>query len=218
MPGYGFSGKPEDTGWNTDRIARAWDTLMKRPGYTQYLSQGGDWGARVSEALAHLAPDGLLGVYMNLLLSVPPEIGRALAIGEPVPGQALRAGEGGLRARDGDRHPRTAKTVTPANVAEMRTGKAALAALGGSSSSKSGTGSPMRAWTGPNGQFPRPMTIAIPWRPTAARAAPKTRSRRPVMAQAQQVAQAAQSDRGDCGMGDSEHLGAGSEVRSSCHR
>src|SRR2546427_305948 len=76
MPGYGFSGKPQETGWNTDRIAHAWDTLMKRLGYTHYVSQGGDWGARVSEALAHLAPEGLLGVHTNLLLSIPPEIGR----------------------------------------------------------------------------------------------------------------------------------------------
>jgi hypothetical protein len=43
LPGYGFSGKPQGTGWNTDRIARAWDTLMKRLGYTRYVSQGGDW-------------------------------------------------------------------------------------------------------------------------------------------------------------------------------
>jgi pimeloyl-ACP methyl ester carboxylesterase len=87
MPGYGFSDKPQGIGWNTDRIARAWDTLMKRRGYTQYVSQGGDWGARVSEALAHLAPEGLLGVHMNLLLRIPPEIGRALALGEPAPAE-----------------------------------------------------------------------------------------------------------------------------------
>jgi pimeloyl-ACP methyl ester carboxylesterase len=85
MPGYGFSGKPITTGWNTDRIARAWDTLMKRLGYTRYVSQGGDWGAKVSEALAHLAPQGLLGVHMNLLLTLPPEVNRAVALGEPAP-------------------------------------------------------------------------------------------------------------------------------------
>ena len=79
MPGYGFSGKPTTTGWNTDRIARAWDTLMKRLGYTRYVSQGGDWGAKVCEALAHQAPQGLLGVHMNLLLTFPPEIARAFA-------------------------------------------------------------------------------------------------------------------------------------------
>jgi pimeloyl-ACP methyl ester carboxylesterase len=48
LPGYGFSGKPTTTGWNTDRIARAWDTLMKRLGYTRYVAQGGDWGSKVS--------------------------------------------------------------------------------------------------------------------------------------------------------------------------
>jgi pimeloyl-ACP methyl ester carboxylesterase len=45
MPGYGFSGKPTTTGWGPERIARAWDVLMKRLGYTSYVAQGGDWGA-----------------------------------------------------------------------------------------------------------------------------------------------------------------------------
>jgi pimeloyl-ACP methyl ester carboxylesterase len=85
MPGYGFSGKPTATGWNTDRIARTWDTLMKRLGYTHYVSQGGDWGAKVSEALARLKPEGLLGIHMNLLLNIPPEVVRAIAVGDPAP-------------------------------------------------------------------------------------------------------------------------------------
>ena len=33
LPGYGFSGKPQGTGWNPDRIARAWTELMRRLGY-----------------------------------------------------------------------------------------------------------------------------------------------------------------------------------------
>lgn len=85
MPGYGFSGKPNTLGWNTDRIARAWDTLMKRLGYATYVSQGGDWGAKVSEALGHLAPKGLLAVHMNLLLTLQPEVNRAVTLGEPAP-------------------------------------------------------------------------------------------------------------------------------------
>jgi pimeloyl-ACP methyl ester carboxylesterase len=85
LPGYGFSGKPTTPGWNPDRIARAWDTLMKRLGYTRYVSQGGDWGARISEALAHLAPEGLLGVHTNLLLTVPAEVLRLQATNEPAP-------------------------------------------------------------------------------------------------------------------------------------
>jgi pimeloyl-ACP methyl ester carboxylesterase len=87
MPGYGFSGKPKTTGWNTDRIARAWDTLMKRLGYGHYVAQGGDWGAKVSEAMAHQAPQGLLGVHMNLLLTLPPEVNRGVALGESAPAE-----------------------------------------------------------------------------------------------------------------------------------
>src|SRR5215468_6545943 len=49
MPGYGFSGKPTTTGWDPARIARAWIVLMKRLGYTQFVSQGGDLGAVVTE-------------------------------------------------------------------------------------------------------------------------------------------------------------------------
>ena len=49
MPGYGFSGKPTTTGWDPARIARAWVVLMKRLGYTQFVAQGGDWGAVVVE-------------------------------------------------------------------------------------------------------------------------------------------------------------------------
>jgi pimeloyl-ACP methyl ester carboxylesterase len=85
MPGYGFSGKPTTTGWNPYRIAAAWDILMKRLGYTRYVAQGGDWGAKVSEALARKAPQGLLGVHINLLLNIPPEVARSIAAGDPAP-------------------------------------------------------------------------------------------------------------------------------------
>lgn len=85
MPGYGFSGKPTDTGWGPDRIARAWAELMKRLGYTRYVAQGGDWGSPVSSAMARQAPAGLLGIHINLPAVVPPEIAAVLAAGGPVP-------------------------------------------------------------------------------------------------------------------------------------
>ncbi|HVF49356.1 MAG TPA: epoxide hydrolase [Pyrinomonadaceae bacterium] len=47
MPGYGYSGKPTTTGWDSERIARAWVVLMKRLGHTKFVAQGGDWGAVV---------------------------------------------------------------------------------------------------------------------------------------------------------------------------
>jgi pimeloyl-ACP methyl ester carboxylesterase len=85
VPGYGFSGRPTGAGWDTDRIARVWAELMRRLGYDQYVAQGGDWGAPISSALARQAPDGLLGIHVNLAAAVPPEVEAALAAGGPAP-------------------------------------------------------------------------------------------------------------------------------------
>jgi pimeloyl-ACP methyl ester carboxylesterase len=85
MPGYGFSGKPTGTGWNPDRIARAWAQLMQRLGYSRYVAQGGDWGSPVSSAMARQAPAGLLGIHINLPAAVPPEVAAVLASAGPAP-------------------------------------------------------------------------------------------------------------------------------------
>ncbi|MER8071674.1 epoxide hydrolase family protein [Streptomyces sp. NPDC094034] len=85
MPGYGFSERPTTTGWNPDRIARAWVTLMERLGYKRFVSQGGDWGAVVSDKMAAQRPAGLLGIHVNFPATVPPDITRKLACGDPVP-------------------------------------------------------------------------------------------------------------------------------------
>jgi pimeloyl-ACP methyl ester carboxylesterase len=85
IPGFGFSGKPRDPGWNPDRIARAWAELMKRLGYTRYVAQGGDWGSPISSAMARQAPAGLLGIHINLPAIVPPEVAAVLAAGGPAP-------------------------------------------------------------------------------------------------------------------------------------
>src|SRR5262249_5130322 len=70
LPGYGFSGKPTELGWDSARIARAWATLMQRLGYTRYVAQGGDVGSAVTDAMGRLAPEGLLGIHINLLAGV----------------------------------------------------------------------------------------------------------------------------------------------------
>jgi pimeloyl-ACP methyl ester carboxylesterase len=85
MPGYGFSGKPQATGWGPDRIARAWDVLMKRLGYTRYVSQGGDWGSVVADAMARQAPAGLLGIHVNMPATVPADVAKAMNAGDPSP-------------------------------------------------------------------------------------------------------------------------------------
>jgi pimeloyl-ACP methyl ester carboxylesterase len=85
MPGHGFSGKPTETGWAPIRIAKAWVVLMKRLGYTRFVAQGGDWGNAVTEQMALLKPEGLLGIHTNMPATVPPDVSKALATGGPEP-------------------------------------------------------------------------------------------------------------------------------------
>jgi pimeloyl-ACP methyl ester carboxylesterase len=98
MPGFGFSARPQATGWNPERIAGAWEELMSRLGYGHYVSQGGDWGAVVTDVMGRHAPAGLVGIHVTTLLgaierpptpnmqtTIPPEVAKALKNGEPAP-------------------------------------------------------------------------------------------------------------------------------------
>jgi pimeloyl-ACP methyl ester carboxylesterase len=70
LPGYGFSPEPKELGWDSPRVAQAWAELMRRLGYSRYVAQGGDVGAAVTDVMARQAPEGLLGVHINLLTAV----------------------------------------------------------------------------------------------------------------------------------------------------
>jgi pimeloyl-ACP methyl ester carboxylesterase len=85
MPGYGFSERPHDTGWDPDHIARAWAELMGRLGYERYAAQGGDWGSVVADAMARQAPPGLLGIHVNMPPTVPGDLAKAINSGDPAP-------------------------------------------------------------------------------------------------------------------------------------
>jgi len=67
LPGYGFSDRPREPGWDLVRTAAAWATLMQRLGYRQWVAQGGDWGSIVSRALAETQAEGCIGIHLNLL-------------------------------------------------------------------------------------------------------------------------------------------------------
>ncbi|MEY9211903.1 epoxide hydrolase [Thermobifida halotolerans] len=79
LPGYGFSGKPREAGWDTTRIAEAWAELMRRLGYDRYVAQGGDAGSVISLELARVAPEHVAGVHVNMLMTFPPRDPAALA-------------------------------------------------------------------------------------------------------------------------------------------
>jgi pimeloyl-ACP methyl ester carboxylesterase len=81
MPGYGFSGKPTETGWDPERIGRAWATLMERLGYQRYVAQGGDWGALIVDLMGVQAVPGLIGIHTNMAGALPPEMDAATSAG-----------------------------------------------------------------------------------------------------------------------------------------
>jgi pimeloyl-ACP methyl ester carboxylesterase len=74
LPGFAFSDKPVETGWDVNRIARAWATLMPRLGYERWVAQGGDWGAGVTHALAHQRPPGLIAAHVNWQFVFPEKL------------------------------------------------------------------------------------------------------------------------------------------------
>ena len=71
LPGYGFSDKPQATGWGVEKIADAWSTLMARLGYSQYFAQGGDWGSVITSYIARQDPEHCLGIHINMGIVAP---------------------------------------------------------------------------------------------------------------------------------------------------
>ena len=71
LPGFGFSDKPTGMGWTIARTAAAWTTLMRRLGYDRWAAQGGDWGSAVTTALGYGAPEGLVGIHLNMVSYQP---------------------------------------------------------------------------------------------------------------------------------------------------
>ena len=98
LPGHGFSSKPTVTGWDPIRIARAWVVLMQRLGYTRYVAQGGDWGNAVTEQMALLKPEGLLGhPHEHAGDACRPRSPRHSQSGAPAPDRPVGRGEDRLR-------------------------------------------------------------------------------------------------------------------------
>jgi len=71
MPGFAFSTPLVDRGWTMARVARTYDTLMRRLGYESYGAHGSDGGAMISRELGVLNPEGFLGLHVLQLFSFP---------------------------------------------------------------------------------------------------------------------------------------------------
>ncbi|MEU5271871.1 epoxide hydrolase family protein [Streptomyces hygroscopicus] len=71
LPGFGFSGRPAQTGWHPARTASAWATLMSRLGYDRFGAHGGDWGAYVSTELARRFPSRVVGLHLTMPVASP---------------------------------------------------------------------------------------------------------------------------------------------------
>ena len=71
LPGYGFSGKPEVTGWGIEKIADIWGELMARLGYDHYFAQGGDWGAMVTTHIGLQDKEHCDAIHLNMPVVIP---------------------------------------------------------------------------------------------------------------------------------------------------
>ena len=72
LPGFGFSDKPNETGWGVQKIADTWSKLMLGLGYDRYFAQGGDWGSMVTTCIGAQDPEHCLGIHLNMPI-VPPD-------------------------------------------------------------------------------------------------------------------------------------------------
>jgi pimeloyl-ACP methyl ester carboxylesterase len=85
MPGYGFSGKPVTSGWGTEKIGRAWGTLMERLGYKKFAAQGGDWGALIVDMMGVQKIPGLVAIHTNMAGAIPPDLNALALAGAEAP-------------------------------------------------------------------------------------------------------------------------------------
>jgi len=111
LPGFGFSGKPAETGWGVERIARAWGVLMERLGYDRWFAQGGDWGSVVTSQIGAQKIAGCAGIHLNMAGGSPtPE---DLASPSPAAVKALKAAQ---HYRDWDSGYSTQQKTRPQTI------------------------------------------------------------------------------------------------------
>lgn len=82
LPGFGFSGKPAESGWGVEKIAAAWVSLMAELGYPKFMAHGGDWGGVVTTILGGRFPESLIGIHTTYAALSPGLALEGLTAGE----------------------------------------------------------------------------------------------------------------------------------------
>jgi pimeloyl-ACP methyl ester carboxylesterase len=72
LPGFGFSEKPRERGWNPEKMAGVIAKLMARLGYQKYGAQGGDWGGIISRLIALNDAPHVAGLHLNFCITGAP--------------------------------------------------------------------------------------------------------------------------------------------------
>ena len=80
MPGYGFSDKPRERGFDPRRMSEFWVTLMSRLGYDRYGIHASDWGSAVANWVARTDSDRIVGLH---LIGCEGVLRRAVPVGRP---------------------------------------------------------------------------------------------------------------------------------------
>jgi pimeloyl-ACP methyl ester carboxylesterase len=65
LPNYGFSGATTKKGFALAQYAETCHNLMRQLGYTEYVTQGGDWGYYITRSIALLYPSSCKATHVN---------------------------------------------------------------------------------------------------------------------------------------------------------
>jgi len=72
LPNFGWSQGVKSTGFGLKQYAEVCDKLMQSLGYTQYVTQGGDWGFYITRTIGLLYPQHCLASHINMIRASPP--------------------------------------------------------------------------------------------------------------------------------------------------
>ena len=74
LPNFGFSQGVTKRGFGLRQYAEVCHKLMLKLGYTQYVTQGGDWGFHITRTIGLLYPESCKASHLNVTECFPPSV------------------------------------------------------------------------------------------------------------------------------------------------